>query len=362
MDGSTITGAEILLQSLLNHHVNTIFGYPGSCVMSVLDCLYNKKDSINHILVRHEQGAIHAAQGYAQVSGKTGVALLTSGPGATNTVTGIADAMINSMPLVVITGQVHSKLLGTDAFQEIDIIGITHSITKWTYQVSSAEEIAPAIAHAFHIASTGRPGPVLLDITKDAQTEEATYIPQKIDFIRSYDPMQEEEPEEIAPLSSCDKVKDTIADQIIEILRSIEQDLILVLDTEVNYEPKPNQSSTFYKIIQSEKFGVMGFGLPAAIGAKYAAPHKTVCLITHSDQFQTTIQELGVIMQSGIDIKIFLLNNRSKTKAEIRNPDFRLVMNAYNIPNRAVWEVNNLKTEVLQVVKHKGSYFIEINP
>jgi acetolactate synthase, large subunit (EC 2.2.1.6) len=157
-----ITGSEALIQSLINEGVDTIFGYPGGAIMPVFDCLYDYKDKINHILVRHEQGATHAAQGYARTSGKTGVALVTSGPGATNTVTGIADAMIDSTPLVVISGQVASSLLGSDAFQEADVVGITQPITKWAYQIRRAEDIPWAVARAFYIASNGRPGPVVL--------------------------------------------------------------------------------------------------------------------------------------------------------------------------------------------------------
>jgi acetolactate synthase-1/2/3 large subunit len=165
------SGAQALMRSLLDSGVDTIFGYPGGAIMPVYDALYDVRDKMRHILVRHEQGAIHAAQGYAQTSGKPGVCLVTSGPGATNLVTGIADAMIDSIPLVCITGQVNSRLLGTDAFQESDVIGVTIPITKWNYQVSSAEEIPFIIEKAFHIATTGRPGPVLIDITKDAQIE-----------------------------------------------------------------------------------------------------------------------------------------------------------------------------------------------
>lgn len=360
MDKS-ITGAEILIESLLNHNISTIFGYPGSCVMIILDHLYNYKDPINHILVRHEQGAIHAAQGYAQASNKVGVALLTSGPGATNTVTGIANAMANSTPLVVITGQVHSKLIGTDAFQEVDIISITHSITKWTYQIRSANEIASALAHAFYVASTGRPGPVLIDITKDSQIERAPYIPQKVDFIRSYSPILDKE-QTATPtlLSSSDKEENSIIEELIDILNNTGQNLTLVLDVNPNYEFKPDQSTTSHKIIKSEKFETMGFGLPAAIGAKYAEPDKTVCLIVNSEQFQATIQELGVIMQSLISIKIFLLNNNQKAKPEVRTPNFTQVMKAYNIQSNTVSNKEKLKADIQQAIKAEGSYFLEI--
>ena len=165
------TGSLAVIDALLSEKVDTIFGYPGGAIMPIYDALYDFKTQLNHILVRHEQGAIHAAQGYARVSGKTGVVFATSGPGATNLVTGLADAMIDSTPLVCITGQVFAHLLGTDAFQETDIINITTPITKWNYQVTDASEIPEAIAKAFFIAKTGRPGPVLIDITKNAQLQ-----------------------------------------------------------------------------------------------------------------------------------------------------------------------------------------------
>jgi acetolactate synthase I/II/III large subunit len=165
----TMTGAQAVMECLVHEGVELLFGYPGGAIMPVYDALYSFQDRLNHILVRHEQGAVHAAQGFARVTGKVGVCLVTSGPAATNAVTGIADAQIDSTPLVVISGQVGSPLLGTDAFQETDVIGITQPVTKWNYQITRAEEIPWAFARAFYIAATGRPGPVLLDITKDAQ-------------------------------------------------------------------------------------------------------------------------------------------------------------------------------------------------
>ena len=183
-----ITGSEALLLSLLEEGVDTIFGYPGGAIMPVYDLLYDYKDKLNHILVRHEQGAAHAAQGYARVTGKTGVCLVTSGPGATNLVTGLADAMIDSTPIICITGQVSSPLLGSDAFQESDVIGISMPVTKWNFQVTKAEEIPFAIAKAFYIARTGRPGPVIIDLTKDAQFEKFNFRYKKCTRIRSYVP------------------------------------------------------------------------------------------------------------------------------------------------------------------------------
>ncbi|MEM8895807.1 MAG: thiamine pyrophosphate-binding protein, partial [Bacteroidota bacterium] len=183
-----MTGSEAVLNCLIEEGVETIFGYPGGAIMPIYDKLYHYVDQLHHILVRHEQGASHAAQGYARVTGRTGVCFATSGPGATNLITGIADAQIDSTPMVCITGQVPSHLLGSDAFQETDVIGISMPVTKWNYQVTRAEEIPEAIARAFYIANSGRPGPVLIDITKDAQFGEFDYSYQKCHKIRSYHP------------------------------------------------------------------------------------------------------------------------------------------------------------------------------
>ena len=183
-----ILGSEALIKSLLEEGVDTIFGYPGGAIMPIYDSLYSYQDKINHILTRHEQGAIHAAQGYSRVSGKVGVCFATSGPGATNLITGIADAQIDSTPLVCITGQVPSQLLGTDAFQESDVIGISMPVTKWNYQLTSSEEIGETISKAFYIARSGRPGPVLIDITKDAQFSKVNFNYKKCERIRSYHP------------------------------------------------------------------------------------------------------------------------------------------------------------------------------
>src|SRR5215210_5335720 len=185
----TISGSQAVLEAFLAEEVDTIFGYPGGAIMPIYDALYDYQEKLKHILVRHEQGAIHAAQGYARTSGKVGVVFATSGPGATNLVTGLADAMIDSTPVVCITGQVYAHLLGTDAFQEIDVLNITTPVTKWNYQVTDASEIPVVLAKAFHIARTGRPGPVLIDITKNAQLDKFDYEGYvRCEHIRSYRP------------------------------------------------------------------------------------------------------------------------------------------------------------------------------
>ena len=197
MEKQKITGAEALMRSLEHEGVTTLFGYPGGAIMPAFDALYDHKETLNHILVRHEQAAAHAAQGYARVSGKVGVCLVTSGPGATNTITGIADAMMDSTPIVVICGQVGASMLGTDAFQECDLVGVTQPITKWAYQIRRPEDVAWAVSRAFYIARSGRPGPVVLDFAKNAQTELVDYEPETIDFIRSYVPVPKMEDEAI---------------------------------------------------------------------------------------------------------------------------------------------------------------------
>ena len=189
-----ISGSEAVVRSLIAEGVDVFYGYPGGAIMPVYDALYKYQDQINHVLTRHEQGATHAAQGYARVSGKVGVALATSGPGATNLITGIADAQIDSTPLVCITGQVFSHLLGSDAFQETDIVGISTPVTKWNHQVTKAADIPKVLAKAFYIAKSGRPGPVLIDITKDAQVEELDFTYEKCEAV-SYKPAPDINPE-----------------------------------------------------------------------------------------------------------------------------------------------------------------------
>ena len=183
-----VSGSEAILMCLLEEGVDLMFGYPGGAIMPVYDALYHYSNKIQHILTRHEQGAIHAAQGYARIARKPGVCMATSGPGATNLFTGLADAMMDSTPLVCITGQVFSHLLGSDAFQETDVIGCTVAITKWNYQITEAKEIPEVFAKAFHVANTGRPGPVLIDITKDAQIEMMDFSYEKNPMLRSYIP------------------------------------------------------------------------------------------------------------------------------------------------------------------------------
>ena len=536
-----ITGSQALIQSLLNEGVDTIFGYPGGAIMPVFDCLYDYKDKINHILVRHEQGATHAAQGYARTSGKVGVALVTSGPGATNTVTGIADAMIDSTPLVVISGQVASSLLGSDAFQEADVVGITQPITKWAYQIRRAEDIPWAVARAFYIASTGRPGPVILDITKDAQFGKlGNYDYKKVNFIRSYQPKPEVRVSEVEaaakiineakkPLAlvgqgvilgnaekellaflekagipaastvlglsaipsdhplqigmlgmhgnigpnlktnECDvliaigmrfddrvtgdlktyakqakvihfdidkaeinknvlvtarvlgDVKESLP-AVAELLKAAshtewlsefgecynkEQEVVInnelypesgqlrmgevinriseatsndgVLVTDVGQHQMMGvryfKYSRSRSVVTSGGLGTMGFGLPAAIGAKYGAPDRTICLFVGDGGIQMTIQELGTIMQYNIDVKIIILNNHflgmvrqwqelffdeRYSETVMTNPDFVKIAEAYNIRAKKVERREDLDASIAEMLNHKGSYLLDV--
>jgi len=540
MSENQITGSEALMRSLINEGVDTIFGYPGGQIMPAFDALYDYKEQLHHVLVRHEQGAAHAAQGYARVSGRTGVVLITSGPAATNAITGIADAMIDSTPIVVITGQVATPLLGTDAFQETDVVGITQPITKWAYQIRSAEQIARVVAHAFYIASTGRPGPVVLDFTRNAQVGKVDYQPQKVTHIRSYIPVPDPEPNAIAeaariineakkplalvgqgviignaenellaflrkadipagstilglsalssddPLNvgmlgmhgniapnlktnECDvliaigmrfddrvtgdlntyakqakiihfdidhaeidkNVKTTVdvlgdaketlpavtrllkenrhtewrdsfkplyekeMDKVIrvelypdegpikmgEVVNKVAEatgnDAIIVTDVGQNQMMGARYSKfkQTRSMVTSGGLGTMGFGLPAAIGAKFGAPDRTVCLFVGDGGLQMTVQELGTMMQSGISVKIILLNNsflgmvrqwqelfwrERYSETPMQNPDFIKIAEAYRIPGRRVTDRKDLDGAIEEMLKTPSAYLLEV--
>ena len=534
----TITGAEALLRALIAEGTECIFGYPGGQAIPVYDCLYDYRDRLRHVLVRHEQGAAHAAQGFARVSGRVGVALVTSGPGATNTITGVADAMLDSTPIVVITGQVPSPLLGTDAFQEVDVIGIMSPITKWAYQVRRADEIAWAVARAFYIASTGRPGPVVLDISKDAQVGRTVFEHKPVDFIRSYRPWPEINAERVAEAAALidaaerpfalvgqgvilsgaeQQLKDFLEkadipagatmlglsampsdfrlnkgmlgmhgnvgpnrktnqcdvliaigmrfdDRVTGELKSYaRQAKIIHLDIDASEQGKnvradvkvlgdakaslsaltnavrparhtawiesfaTDEAEEWEKVIekeihptdgklhmgevvrrvseatnhnavlvtdvgQNQMVGVryfqytqtrsvvtsgglctMGFGLPAAIGAKLGAPDRTVCLFVGDGGLQMTIQELGTIMQERLDVKIILLNNHflgmvrqwqelffneRYSATEMENPDFVAIARAFRIASREVSRREELDEAVEEMMATDGPYLL----
>lgn len=343
------SGAEILIQTLVHHHVNTIFGYPGACVISILDKLFDHQEIVQ-VLVRHEQGAIHAACGYAQQSNKAGVVIVTSGPGATNTVTGITDAFLNKVPMVVITGQVSSNLIGTDAFQEVDMLSVTATITKWNYQIRRADEMESACKKAFAIAMSAPMGPVLLDITKDAQTGTAEYNPSNTQL--NWD-------------DSCVKnvgircklPENRFYAQLLKCLNK--KEIVLVVDKNPN-DFYNTASFGFNKVIKTGAFGVRGFGLPAAIGAKFAALNKTICLVVGTLEFQATAKELGVIKQQRLDVKIILLEEKSKNGCEIKNPNFMLIANAYEISGQKISRNDNLHDAIEEMLNFKGCYLLQI--
>ncbi len=536
-----LTGAQALIESMLNESVDTIFGYPGGAIMPTFDALYDYDKKINHILTRHEQGATHAAQGYARVSGKVGVCLVTSGPAATNAVTGIADAMLDSTPMIVITGQVGAALLGTDAFQEIDVVGITTPITKWAYQIRNAKDIAWAVARAFYIARSGRPGPVVLDITKNAQFEEIEFEYKPCTFIRSYIPMPEINPKQIelaaeiinsakkpyalvgqgvvlanaeaelkaflekadipaawtllgasampteyhlnkgllgmhgnvAPnmkTNECDvliaigmRFDDRVTGDLsryakqakiihldidpAELSKNVKADAPVLGSAKVTlpalterlqkaihtkwiesfevYDQKENEKvilrevyptngeltmgeivwkiseatknkavvvtdvgqnqmmaarySTYTQtrsLVTSGGLGTMGFGIPAAIGAKIGAPDRTVLMYSGDGGFQMTIQELGTILQEQIGVKMIILNNHflgmvrqwqemffeerySFTK--MKNPDFITIAKGYGIEGKEVWKREELDAAIAEMLKDDSPYLLVAN-
>lgn len=539
----TITGAEAIVRSLIHEGVDTVFGYPGGAIIPFYDTLFDYTDKINHILTRHEQGAIHAAQGYARASNRTGVVVVTSGPGAANVVTGLSDANIDSTPLVVIIGQVHSSLLGSDAFQETDVVGITQPITKWNLQIRRAEDIPAAVARAFYIANTGRPGPVVLDIAKDAQTGTLEWDHyRRCNFIRSYIPYPEvsdtelhiaaslinasERPlilsghgvmiagaeKELAALAEKADlpVASTLlglstmpsdhplykgmvgmhgnigpnyntnrADLIIavgmrfddrvtgEISKYAPQAKVLHIDIDKSefdkniktyarvhgdarevlhrlyglvreakhtdwnrsfdaaneverrrvmdkelYTTDPdgrcrmgevarkvslaagidpilvtdvglNQmlSSRYFRytaprsIITSGGLGTMGFGLPAAIGAKIGAPTRTVCVFAGDGGIQMTVQELGTIMQYGVNVKIIVLNNdylgnvrqwqylffnKRFSQTPMVNPDFAMIARAYGIESEDVERRADLEGAIERMMATDGPYLLNV--
>lgn len=534
-----ISGSEAVMRSFLAEGVETIFGYPGGAIIPVYNALYDYRDKINHILVRHEQCAIHAAQGYARATGRTGVCIVTSGPGATNTVTGLADALLDSTPIVLISGQVASKTLGTDAFQEINFIEITQSVTKWNCQVKRAEDIPAAIAKAFYIASTGRPGPVVIDITKDAQTGFTDFEYNPVKFIRSYQPYADVDNDQIMeavrlinlsrkpmaligqgvilggaeqelkefleksgiPAASTllglsalptdhpqyvgmlgmhgnygPNIKNRDCDLLIAIgmrfddrvtgdpsnfginakvihleidpaeinkivyadvpvLGDVKQTLPLItkhisqkdhtewlnefkvcynIEREDIIEPAiarrgphlrmgevvdavSNEfddailvtdvgqqqmfASRYFRfkqsrsIITSGGLGTMGFGLPAAIGAKIGSPERDVCLFVGDGGLQMTLQELGTIYQSEVGVKIVLMNNgflgmvrqwqelfydKRYSFTELTNPDFELIAKANHIPYRLVEKHEELESAVKEMHQSEGAFLLEV--
>ena len=536
-----ISGSQAVLEALIHEGVDTVFGYPGGAIMPIYDALYDYSDKLKHILVRHEQGGIHAAQGFARTSGRVGVAFATSGPGATNLVTGLADAMIDSNPVVCITGQVFASLLGTDAFQETDVINITSPVTKWNYQVTDATEIPSVLAKAFYIASTGRPGPVLIDITKNAQMQLFDYEGyEPCSHVRSYRPkpivrteyvqsaaelinsakkpfvifgqgvilgkadqefkafiekggfpaattvmglsaLETDHPQHVGMLgmhgnyapnvmtNECDvliavgmrfddrvtgrldkyakqakvihldidpaeidknvkttvpvwgdcketlplltsllteadhsawlqqfrelekeEVKEVIYNELNptsdimtmgEVIRVLNEltggDAVIVTDVGQHQMvacryAKFNSSKSN---VTSGGLGTMGFGLPAAIGAWYGAPHRDVVAIIGDGGFQMTLQELGTIMQFGAKVKILILNNeflgmvrqwqqlfhdKRYSFVNITSPDFVALAKSYYLDGNKISERKDLESALKTMLDHDGGYLLEV--
>ena len=538
-----ITGSEALMRALQLEGVKTIFGYPGGSIMPVYDALYDytrgEKKAFDHILVRHEQGATHAAEGYARVSGEVGVAIVTSGPGATNTLTGVADAMLDSTPIVVIAGQVPVSALGTDFFQEVDLVGVAQPIAKWSYQIRRPEDIAWAVSRAFYIARSGRPGPVVLDFPKNAQTGLVEFKPEKVDFVRSYVPypkldtaavqaaadlinnakkplalvgqgveLGNAQDELVAFLEKADipagrtmlglsalpsthplnvgmlgmhgnyavNLKEQECDVLIaigmrfsdrvtgslktyakqakvihldidksEINKNVKADVAVVADckeslpaltallkkaehTEWRESFKPLDEKERVKVIEpaihptegpllmgevvnavaeatkgdavlvtdvgqnqlfatryfkypkrrslctSGGLGTMGYGMPAAIGATFGAPDRTVCCFMGDGGFQMCIEELGTIMEQQAPVKMILMNNnylgnvrqwqdmfwnRRKSFTRMMNPCYELIAKGYGIPYTAVTDRKDLAAAVAKMLATKGPYILE---
>ncbi|TBV24934.1 biosynthetic-type acetolactate synthase large subunit [Meridianimaribacter sp. CL38] len=535
-----ISGSEAVVRCLLAEGVETVYGYPGGAIMPIYDELYKYQDKLHHVLTRHEQGATHAAQGFARISGKVGVAMATSGPGATNLITGIADAQIDSTPMVCITGQVASHLLGSDAFQETDIIGISTPVTKWNHQITKASEIPEVLAKAFYIAKSGRPGPVLIDITKDAQFEELDFEYKTCEAIRSYKPVPETQPEQVKaaadlinsakkpmivwgqgvilgkaeeelkaviekagipsawtilgasaiptshPLNigmvgmhgnyapnkltnECDvliaigmRFDDRVTGNLAtyakqakvihfeidpaEVDKNVKTDIAVLGDAKTSLaallplleakshdnwhnEFKKLYDVEFEKVIKNDLhptkegltmgevlkqintetkgeaaivsdvgqhqmiacryadfkvsksnitsggLGTMGFALPAAIGAKMAAPNREVVAIIGDGGYQMTIQELGTIFQTRVPVKIVVLNNdflgmvrqwqqlffdRRYASTELVNPDFVQIAKGYHIDAKRVTKREELADAVKEMIASDSAYFLEV--
>ncbi len=529
-----------MIKSLIAEGVDTVFGYPGGSIINVYDKLYDYTKEINHILVRHEQGAIHAAEGYARVSNRVGVVIVTSGPGAANVVTGLSDAMMDSTPIVMISGQVSSQFLGNDAFQETDVVGITLPVTKWSMQVRHAKDVPAAVAKAFYIAQNGRPGPVVLDFAKDAQMELMEWKHEHISYIRSYDPKPAVPPSDIVSAANlinaakrplilaghgimiasaekellelaekaqipvattllglsdipsdhpmnvgmlgmhgnigpnyltneadvlialgmrfddrvtgnlakyapnakvihvdidssefdrnvhthipihgdvrdvllalnpmiekadhsewrerfkvCDQVEhETVFKHELEhdglltmgevaqcVSKATNDSAILVTDVGQNQMISARYFRyTFPRsIVTSGGLGTMGFGIPAAIGAKMGAPERTVCLMCGDGGFQMTIEELGTIMQYGTPVKMIILNNnylgnvrqwqelffnKRYSQTPMLNPDFIMISEAYGIKAENVETRGQLQGAVDRMLAHDGPYLLNVN-
>lgn len=312
-----MNGAEIVLQALRDNGVEHIFGYPGAAVLPIYDELFQQTD-IRHILVRHEQGAGHAAEGYARSTGKVGVMLVTSGPGATNAVTPLQNAMMDSVPLVCLSGQVATALIGTDAFQECDTVGITRPCTKNSWLVTDVNELAATIHNAIRLAQSDRPGPVLVDIPKDILVQKACYTPvSAVPWPEHYNPKESEreQPKEITDWSSSAETDETIIarQHVLNRLYELTRDHAPYFATDMHghkeWATRFNHAAHSNRWIAPSGFGTTGYGLPAAIGTQIAHPESLVIDIADESSVQATMKELSTTIQYDTPIKVFILNN-----------------------------------------------------
>ncbi len=382
-----MTGAQIMCESLVEEGVEVIFGLPGVPLIPLLDVL-PQYPQIRHVLVRHEQGAAHAADGYARVSGKVGVCLATSGPGATNLVTGIANAYLGSVPVVAITGQVSRPFIGKDSFQETDITGIVSPITKDSFLVLDVDSLARTVKESFYIARTGQPGPVLIDIPKDVFTDRTEYCYLEEVKLPGYTPILEERPARVDQAAAViDEAERLLEDAVggegllpqyvmSKIFEVTDGEAIVV--TGVGQHQMWAAQHYCYdrpnSLISSGGLGTMGFGLPGSIGAKIGCPDRTVWCVDGDGSFQMTIQELATMMQEGLAVKIAIINNgylgmvrqwqqlfyeKRYVATPLSGPDFVKLAEAYGIPAVRVKRREEVVPAVERAMEEEGAFLID---
>ncbi|MDD5510289.1 MAG: thiamine pyrophosphate-binding protein [Dehalococcoidales bacterium] len=382
-----MTGAQIMCESLVEEGVEVIFGLPGVPLIPLLDSL-PRYPQLRHVLVRHEQGAAHAADGYARVSGKVGVCLATSGPGATNLVTGIANAYLDSVPIVAITGQVARPFIGKDSFQETDITGIVSPITKDSFLVLDVDSLAGIVKESFYIARTGQPGPVLIDIPKDVFTDQAEYCYPDEVKLPGYNPTLEERPARVNQAAEViDEAERLLEDAggggsllpqyVMSKIFEVTGGEAIVVTGVGQHQMWAAQHYCYDRpnsLISSGGLGTMGFGLPGAIGAKIGCPDRTVWCVDGDGSFQMTIQELATMMQEGLAVKIAIINNgylgmvrqwqqlfydKRYVATPLSGPDFVKLAEAYGIPAVRVKRREEVVPAVEQAMEEEGAFLID---
>ncbi|MDD5591401.1 MAG: thiamine pyrophosphate-binding protein [Dehalococcoidales bacterium] len=382
-----MTGAQIMCESLVEEGVEVIFGLPGVPLIPLLDTL-PQYPQIRHVLMRHEQGAAHAADGYARVSGKVGVCLATSGPGATNLVTGIANAYLDSVPLVAITGQVARPFIGKDSFQETDITGIVSPITKDSFLVLDVDSLAGIVKESFYIARTGQPGSVLIDIPKDVFTDRTEYCYPDEVKLPGYNPTFEERPARVDQAAEViDEAEHLLEDAVgggsllpqyvMSKIFEVTGGEAIVVTGVGQHQMWAAQHYCYDRpnsLISSGGLGTMGFGLPGSIGAKIGCPDRTVWCIDGDGSFQMTIQELATMMQEGLAVKIAIINNgylgmvrqwqqlfyeKRYVATPLSGPDFVKLAEAYGIPAVRVKRREEVVPAVEQAMEEEGAFLID---